>query len=64
MLGDDPLVTAEQVAAALGMSKGWVYAHATKATPRLPSIKIGGALRFRKSKVEEFILNLEREAAK
>lgn len=64
MLGDDRLLTAQEVAKALGMSEGWVYSHATKALPRLPAIKLGGALRFRESKVVAFIEALEQEASK
>lgn len=60
---EEEFLTVREVAKRLRMSEGWVYAHATKAEPRLPSVKIGGSLRFRKSKIDEWIAGLEREAA-
>lgn len=54
------LMTAEQVAERLGVSVAWVYKHATGGKrPKLPCIKLGGALRFRPESIERFIAQLE-----
>ena len=53
-----PLLTLEQVAALLGVSKAWVRDHATRRNPRLPVVRLGGkraVLRFRPQDVENFI---------
>lgn len=58
---NDPLLTAEQVAERLNVSKDWVWDHSSRKTPLLPVIRMGdGALRYRESKIEEFINERER----
>ena len=60
----DPLLTADEVALRLRVSKDWVWDHSSRKTPRLPAIRIGdGALRYRASRIEEFISERERLSA-
>lgn len=50
------LLTAQEVADWLGVSARWVLAHAAGLNrPVLPSVKLGKAVRFERSDVEEFI---------
>jgi predicted DNA-binding transcriptional regulator AlpA len=57
----DPLLTADEVALRLRVSKDWVWDHSSRKTPRLPVIRMGdGALRYRASRIEEFISERER----
>jgi predicted DNA-binding transcriptional regulator AlpA len=52
----DPLLTAEDVAQMLRVSKDWVWDHSTRRSPYLPVIRMSdGALRYRASKIEEFL---------
>ncbi len=56
----DPLLTAEEVAQMLKVSKDWVWDHSTRRTPYLPVIRMSdGALRYRTSKIEEFLSQRE-----
>jgi predicted DNA-binding transcriptional regulator AlpA len=53
------LLTLEQVADMLQVSKDWVRDHCTRRNPRLPVIRLGGRralLRFRQEDVEKFIV--------
>ena len=60
-----PLMTLDEVAARLGVSKAWVRDHATRRNPRIPVVRFGerrALLRFRPEDVEAFInsnLNLQ-----
>src|ERR1017187_3246208 len=62
----DPLLTPEQVAKRLNTSLDWVWDHSSRKTPFLPVIRFGngpgraGILRYRASKIEEFIAEQER----
>jgi len=50
------LLSAQEVAEWLGVSARWVLAHAAGLNrPVLPSVKLGKAVRFTRSDVEEFI---------
>jgi excisionase family DNA binding protein len=49
------LLTIADVAAWLGVSKGWVYDHVTRKQPRLPCIRLGEMTRFRAADIEKFI---------
>jgi hypothetical protein len=52
------LLTLEQIAAMLGVSKAWVRDHATRRNPRIPVVRLGGkraVLRFRPQDIENFI---------
>ncbi|MGA3045530.1 MAG: helix-turn-helix domain-containing protein [Terracidiphilus sp.] len=60
----DPLLTVEEVARRLKVSKDWVWDHSSRKSPRLPVIRLGdGALRFRTSGIEGFISERERLSA-
>jgi predicted DNA-binding transcriptional regulator AlpA len=53
-----PLLTLDQVAKMLGTSKAWVRDHATRRSPRIPCVRLGGRralLRFRPQDIETFI---------
>ena len=61
MLLKDPLLTAEEVAARLNVTKDWVWDHSSRKAPYLPVIRIGdGTLRYRSSQIEEFVTERER----
>jgi excisionase family DNA binding protein len=49
------LLTPSEVAQRLCVGVGWVRDHATRKQPRLPCVKLGKLLRFRREDVEEFI---------
>jgi excisionase family DNA binding protein len=57
--GNDPLLTADQVAAMLQVTKAWVYAE-TRAG-RIPHIPLGRYVRYRRSAVQQWITTLERQ---
>ena len=60
----DPLLTVEDVALRLNVSRDWVWDHSSRKTPRLPVIRMGdGALRYRASGIEAFIDERERLSA-
>jgi len=57
----DPLLTAEEVALKLKVSKDWVWDHSSRRLPYLPVIRMSdGALRYRASGIEEFLKERER----
>ena len=57
----DPLLTAEEVAAKLKVSKDWVWDHSSRRLPYLPVIRMSdGALRYRSSGIDEFLRERER----
>ena len=56
----DPLVDANVIGEYLGVSYQTVCRWAGER--RIPSVKIGGALRFRMSAIEEWVMDHEREA--
>lgn len=59
---EDSLMTAEEVALKLRVSRDWVWDHSSRRTPYLPVIRMSdGALRYRPSGIEEFLK--ERELA-
>lgn len=49
------LSTINEVAAWLGVSKAWVYDHATRKKPFLPCVRFGELTRFRRAEIERFI---------
>ena len=60
----DPLLTADDVARRLNVSKDWVWDHSSRKSPHLPVIRRGdGTLRYRASGIEEFISEQERLSA-
>jgi predicted DNA-binding transcriptional regulator AlpA len=57
----DPLLTAVEVASRLNVTKDWVWDHSSRKPPYLPVIRIGdGTLRYRQSRIEEFVVERER----
>ncbi len=52
-----PLLTAEEVAAMLGMGTDWVYAE-TRAG-RIPHVRLGRYRRYRAETIEQWIADLE-----
>jgi len=60
----DPLLTAEDVAARLNVSKDWVWDHSSRKLPYLPVIRMSdGTLSYRASQIEEFVNERERASA-
>jgi predicted DNA-binding transcriptional regulator AlpA len=58
---DDALLTAEDVAQRLSVSKDWVWDHSSRRLPYLPVIRMSdGALRYRASGIAEFLKERER----
>lgn len=57
----DQLLTAEDVAERLKVSKDWVWDHSSRKLPYLPVIRMSdGVLRYRASQIEEFLSERER----
>jgi predicted DNA-binding transcriptional regulator AlpA len=57
----DPLLTVDDVAERLNVTKDWVWDHSSRKMPFLPVIRIGdGTLRYRLSQIEEFVNERER----
>ncbi len=58
MTPGERLLTLDDVAAMLGVSKAWVRDHASRRSPRIPVIRFGdrrAVLRFRLQDIETFI---------
>jgi len=54
----EPLLSLADVARQLGVSKAWVRDHATRRSPRIPVVRLGGKralLRFRPQDVNQFV---------
>lgn len=49
------LLTITEIAVWLGVSKAWVYDHATRKKPYLPCVRFGELTRFRRGEIERFI---------
>lgn len=59
--GLDPIITVEDVAARLKVTKDWVWDHSSRKLPYLPVIHMSdGVLRYRASEIEEFINERQR----
>jgi excisionase family DNA binding protein len=55
---DQHLLTLDEVAQRLGVSRDWARDHATRRNPRIPVVRLGGKralLRFRPQDVDQFI---------
>ena len=60
----DVLLTADDVAQRLNVTKDWVWDHSSRKAPYLPVIRMSdGVLRYRLSEVEEFVSERERLSA-
>jgi excisionase family DNA binding protein len=60
-IGIDTLLTADEVAALLQVTKAWVYAE-TRAK-RIPYVPLGRYVRYRRSAVLQWINSLERQSS-
>jgi predicted DNA-binding transcriptional regulator AlpA len=57
----DPLLTPDDVAQRLNVSRDWVWDHSSRKSPFLPVIRVSdGLLRYRASQIEEFVNERER----
>jgi predicted DNA-binding transcriptional regulator AlpA len=57
----DPLLTVDDVAERLNVTRDWVWDHSSRKAPYLPVIRFGdGTLRYRMSQIEEFVNERER----
>lgn len=57
----DPLLTADEVAVRLNVTRDWVWDHSSRRVPYLPVIRMSdGALRYRASQIDEFVNERER----
>ena len=59
----EKLLTAEEVARILNVSTAWVYDHADRKRPQVPSVRLGKAVRFRPEDVLTFIDAMTRRVA-
>lgn len=55
---DEPLLNARQVAVRLGVSERWVRDHTTRRWPRIPGVKLGPMMRYRRKDVDAFMQEL------
>jgi predicted DNA-binding transcriptional regulator AlpA len=57
----DALLTVDEIAAQLHVSRAWVWDHSSGKQPYLPVIRMSdGVLRYRTSQIEEFVNERER----
>ena len=57
----DPLLTVDEVAVRLNVTRDWVWDHSSRRLPYLPVIRMSdGALRYRASQIDEFVNERER----
>jgi len=54
-----PLLTAEQVAAIIGMTPAWVYAQSRSG--QIPTVNLGRYRRYRREAIDEWLRELELE---
>ncbi len=52
-----PLLDADDVAAALGVSRDWIYAEVRAG--RIPHVRLGRNVRFRAATIEDWLSSLE-----
>jgi excisionase family DNA binding protein len=57
------LLTAEEVAQLLNVSTAWVYDHADRKQPAIPSVRMGKSVRFRPEDVRAFVEAMIRRVA-
>jgi predicted DNA-binding transcriptional regulator AlpA len=59
----EQLLTADEVAERLRVSRDWVWDHSSRRLPYLPVIRMSdGALRYRSSEIQEFLNERARAA--
>lgn len=49
------LLTIQQAAKYISMSKSWLYGHASNKHPRVPCIRLGTSIRFDPKDLDEFL---------
>jgi excisionase family DNA binding protein len=59
----EKLLTPREVAQILNVSAAWVYDHADRKRPVIPSVRLGKAVRFRPEDVRTFIEEMTRKVA-
>jgi excisionase family DNA binding protein len=57
------LLKPEEVARILRVSTAWVYDHAERKKPVLPSVRLGKAVRFKPEDIQKFIDEMTRRVA-
>jgi excisionase family DNA binding protein len=55
---EDPLLTAEDVAALMRVTRAWVYAETRRNA--LPHLRLGRYVRYRRSAIDAWMLTVER----
>jgi excisionase family DNA binding protein len=58
----DRLLTVEDLARRLQVSAAWVRDHTTRKRPRLPVVRVGKLLRFRREEIDKWIADQSRRA--
>ena len=58
--GADELLTADEVAALLRVTKAWIYAETRRNA--LPHVRLGRYIRFRRAAIEAWVISNERGA--
>ena len=58
MTGD--LLTVKEVAAMLRVPNSWIYGHTSGEGERIPFLKVGRHLRFRRSEIEQWLQSRSR----
>ena len=56
--GDDRLLNARQVAIRLGVSERFIRDHTTRRLPKIPALKLGKLIRYRRADVDLFMMEL------
>ena len=56
---DERLLNARQVAEKLGVSERFIRDHTTRRSPRIPAVKLGKLIRYRRTDVDEFMSELD-----
>ena len=55
---DERLLNARQVADKLGVSERFIRDHTTRRSPRIPAVKLGNLIRYRRADVDNFMAEL------
>lgn len=55
---DDRLLNARQVAIKLGVSERFIRDHTTRRSPKIPALKLGKLIRYRRADVDLFMMEL------
>ena len=55
---DERLLNARQVAEKLGVSERFIRDHTTRRSPRIPAVRLGKLIRYRRADVDDFMAEL------